>query len=245
MLKVCPNSQHSITSSSTVGQKRLLMLSSNATLKSKASNFINRVKPIFSPARLGIALGVFAFSHILERFLKGFTGLRNNHVDFAPNSEGASDSLTRDHNLLEVAINFTNLLISSLLAIGLDAFFMKGQRTFTLLFQQILSNESLKLAFSLSAFNSLFELVSHTLNQGHKVLFSVIASLVQLIGTFSLTRFISGNNSIASILAAACPCCSMPVCIIELFHLGRNFVKLLFPNSQAKLSTANAEQQAS
>ncbi|MDJ0626011.1 MAG: hypothetical protein QNJ31_06575 [Candidatus Caenarcaniphilales bacterium] len=187
-------------------------------LNTKPNSFVKGLKELFTVKRLSIVSAVLVASHFIGNFIRNAIGISQNR--------NSDQGFFGSHVLQEAAVIFTQILVSSLIAITLDNRFSKGLN-FKHSIKEAFSNESLKLALSLSAFNTLADTATHSIkhsnfyqNSGtNQTITDLTSLLVKFLGTIAVGRLVAGANSITTMFSTACPCCSMPICAVELFTL--------------------------
>ncbi|MDX1919523.1 MAG: hypothetical protein SFU25_02175 [Candidatus Caenarcaniphilales bacterium] len=205
-------------------------------------------KEILTPKRLSIIAAVFFISHFVGTSIRKALVMDNSNNNRIQ-GQGPHNS---DQLIKEASINFIQLLISSLMAFTLENLFINRSFNLKNAFREATSNDSLKLAFSLSAFNSVVETAGHYLqiqqtSSKNQKLIELGSSLIQMFGSFALARLIAGAHSIAAIIASSCKCCGLPLCGVELFNILNSMLKLvtgLF-QSQTSPKTKSLEQNNS
>lgn len=223
----------------------------HSSSKSKVlhSGFKQTFKEILSPKRLSIIAAIFLISHITGNIIRKALGVnKTNDYNSLQPSRNQSPNQT-DELIKEASISFIQLLISSLLAFGLENLFINKNFNLKNAFKEATSNDSLKLAFALSIFNSAVETGGHYLqmqqtSSNNQKLIDLVSSLIQMIGSFTLARFIAGAHSISAVIASSCRCCGLPLCAVELFNIFNSGFKFLIgafrePQNKETVKVAN------
>jgi hypothetical protein len=225
------------------GKKRMLSptAASHHSHQHFEGTFIQKLGQIFTLKRLVIVASVLAFFQIIGKEVRKYFNVENDHL---------LEEKPQDY-FKEAAINFSQFMMSFMLAMMLENLlpnmrfaFKKGkfiefsksetlaQKGFRGAIAEALSNDTLKVALSLAAFNTILEGLGHYAHSNRKIdqnnhqSIDLAVAAIKLLGSYLVARFAGGATSISGILSSSCVCCGLPVCAMEIFAFCDALLKL-------------------